>query len=183
MFLTLTLNRISGKELLCKDCLVHNGFYSAFKAFRPSLEEAMKFVRREHREAQLVVTGHSLGGALATLAGSYLRKKGIHADIYTFGSPRVGNKAFASWVSNQSNGKTYRVTNKKDPVTSLPPEVLKYTHVAPEYWFPDGLDRPDSMERCPEVGGCEGKLRSSPSDHGNDNYLGGKANSPCPVKS
>ncbi len=41
------------------------------------------------------VTGHSLGGALATIASYRLMKMGLNVrGLYTFGSPRVGNRAF-----------------------------------------------------------------------------------------
>jgi len=46
----------------------------------------------------MIVTGHSLGGAIATLAVAELISKGIQVDnLYTFGSPRVGDSNFISW--------------------------------------------------------------------------------------
>ena len=51
---------------------------------------------------QHVAAGHSLGGALATLAAYDIRKQLIKAGrssvevcCYTFGAPRTGNHAFA----------------------------------------------------------------------------------------
>lgn len=50
---------------------------------------------------QVYVTGHSLGGALATLAAFDIAKalqgvqKETHVVCYTFGAPRTGNHAFA----------------------------------------------------------------------------------------
>ena len=43
----------------------------------------------------LCITGHSLGGAIASLAALFLSREGLRVvAVYTFGSPRVGNAAF-----------------------------------------------------------------------------------------
>ena len=51
-------------------------------------------------ECDCLRAGHSLGGALATLAAydlkSRFRRLPVH--VYTFGAPRTGNKAFARWT-------------------------------------------------------------------------------------
>jgi len=66
-------------------------------------------------------TGHSLGGALATLAADrYPEAQGL----YTFGSPRVGNEAFgANFKTN-----AYRFVNNNDIVTMVPP-AIGYRHI------------------------------------------------------
>ena len=54
-----------------------------------------------HDLDQVYVTGHSLGGALATLAAHDIRSALCALPVkttvstYTFGSPRTGNHAFA----------------------------------------------------------------------------------------
>lgn len=50
---------------------------------------------------------------------------------YTFGSPRLGNKALSSFISN--SGVNFRVTHLDDPVPRLPLLLQGYTHIAPEY--------------------------------------------------
>ena len=88
---------------------------------------------------QLYLTGHSLGGALATLCAADLaaNTKFTSPSVYTFGSPRVGNPTFAGFF-NRRTGPHYRVYNSEDVVTSLPPLLYKsprtgqlyhYTHV------------------------------------------------------
>jgi len=72
----------------------------------------------------LAFTGHSLGGALATIAASrYAGTRHLEA-CYTFGSPRVGDRGFGRSVV----GPVYRVKNSHDIVTALPVGVL-YAHV------------------------------------------------------
>jgi Lipase (class 3) len=113
----------------------------------------------------VVVTGHSLGGAVATLAGAYLRDSGIPCSIYTYGSPRVGNAAFADFVTNQqqqSDGSlsTFRITHLDDPVPRLPPMLLSYRHTSPEFWLATG--DADSVSFTPDdIRVCLGIANSS----------------------
>lgn len=58
-------------------------------------------------------------------------------DIYTVGSPRVGNLDYVEFVTGQA-GSEYRATHYDDPVPRLPPIVLNYFHTSPEYWLEAG---------------------------------------------
>jgi predicted lipase len=72
----------------------------------------------------LVVTGHSLGGALATHALVALTNAGIKVDqYYSFGSPRVGDPNFFLYVKSLFPGAKWRVTHDHDPVPHLPMEI------------------------------------------------------------
>lgn len=57
--------------------------------------------------------------------------------MYTYGSPRVGNDKFASWMTGQPGGQ-WRVTHHDDPVPRLPPIFVGYRHISPEYWLSGG---------------------------------------------
>lgn len=93
--------------------------------------DAIKRLRQENPDYKLVITGHSLGGAVATLAAAVFRKQGLELTLYTFGSPRVGNEALAKYIS--ASGTNFRVTHLNDPVPRLPPLTLGYRHIEPEY--------------------------------------------------
>ena len=98
----------------------------------------------------VVVTGHSLGGAVATLtAAATLRRAGYAADLYTFGSPRVGNAVFARAVTELDFGAEYRLTHEADPIPRLPPLVFNYRHTSPEYWLRDPATTPADVVVCP----------------------------------
>ena len=78
----------------------------------------------------LFITGHSLGGAMATVASSIL----IHQDeaftsTYTFGQPRVVTRDTARMYNVEANSKTYRFQNNNDIVTRAPARVMGYSHV------------------------------------------------------
>ncbi|KNC84847.1 hypothetical protein SARC_02958 [Sphaeroforma arctica JP610] len=81
------------------------------------------------------ITGHSLGGALATLCAFELAQEfatsELELTVYTFGSPRVGNSRFAAQY-NQLVPNTHRLVNDGDPVCGLPkfmaPQFLNITY-------------------------------------------------------
>ena len=56
--------------------------------------------------------------------------------LFTFGSPRVGNAAFASFVE-RSTSASVRVTHNRDVVPSVPPTWVGFHHVATEAWQVD----------------------------------------------
>ncbi len=68
---------------------------------------------------QIFITGHSLGGALATLAMLHINTyySGRNSTLYTYASPRVGDPTFAN---NFKDLECYRVANSEDLVVSIP---------------------------------------------------------------
>jgi putative lipase involved disintegration of autophagic bodies len=62
-------------------CLVHGGFWRAMMDIRDIVIHHVSQARALHSEYRIVVTGHSLGGAITSLIGSTLRKEGFSVDI------------------------------------------------------------------------------------------------------
>jgi hypothetical protein len=104
---------------------VHDGFWTALDSVYKGL--AGEIARqRGFKGKQVFLTGHSLGGALATLCALRLQKDGYGAAaVYTYGSPRVGNDKFQSAFRL----KHQRWVNQNDLVTQLPPELAGYRPV------------------------------------------------------
>lgn len=72
---------------------------------------------KQHPDEKILLTGHSLGGAGATLYGEALVKDGVpkaQVPVITFGAPAVGNKAFAASYGNKID--LLRVYTTLDPV-------------------------------------------------------------------
>lgn len=80
----------------------------------------------------------------------------LKLDIYTFGSPRIGNAALVKYIYNQS-GKTYRITHHNDVVPRLPPMFWPfcYRHTAPEYWLGAGPEKRTSYT-ADQIQICQG---------------------------
>jgi predicted lipase len=122
---------------LCDGCSVHDGFLEAISAVRNDMLSGVASVVQAHSPSSIKVIGHSLGGAMATLAAVELAvNEYSNIVLMTFGEPRVGNKPFADWFDSQTAiTSSYRVVNQHDMVPHLPPMLLNYHHVSTEVWF------------------------------------------------
>ncbi|MGB9408306.1 MAG: lipase family protein, partial [Terracidiphilus sp.] len=114
---------------------LHAGFYCSWIDLRTQ-------ILAEIQCRKVIFTGHSLGGALATIAAADLGDFGGRPrsetcsveEVVTFGSPRVGNSAFVADYKNR-NIKTTRYVNQDDPVPWVPGLLLGYRHVCPATWW------------------------------------------------
>ena len=132
--------------VLCDKCKVHEGFLDQYGAMYLHYLDEVEKAHEQYPQHRLIVTGHSLGAALATLAAGDIRKLKdpwylANTELYTYGSPRVGNEALARFLSNQSP-LSYRVTSMHDLVPRLPPVHGHYWHTQPEYWISKDPDNP-----------------------------------------
>ena len=108
-----------------KDPAVHAGFQAALnEVWEEASEKLARY--REETENEIFFTGHSLGAALATLAIS--RSSGGNASLYTFGSPRVGNRAFAERLGSRAGLGQFRLVDRNDLVTRVPAALFWYAH-------------------------------------------------------
>jgi hypothetical protein len=106
---------------------IHGGFSRCLATEIHQIEAAL---RHRDRSKPLLVTGHSLGGALAVLASIYLTvvsKDMIPvARIYTFGQPRVGVQKFCDRLTEVFPKKIVRFVHGKDIVPHIPLTQLRY---------------------------------------------------------
>lgn len=105
-----------------KACFTHRGFTGIYTSARKELLSALAKLQPDKR---LLLTGHSLGAALATLCAADLAANTPQRpmELYTYGSPRVGDPAFVKAVA-QSVHNSCRYANPFDMVTHTPPTVL-----------------------------------------------------------
>jgi len=128
----------SSKEYLsCDGCTVLNSSLYAYDKVRFQIISRVSYFYHAYPYPKVIVTGHSLGGAIATLAAAELAKSGYNVDLITFGSPRVGNNLFAEYVNDLVSSSNYRVTYKNDVVTVNPPQARAYWHVGTEIHYTD----------------------------------------------
>jgi predicted lipase len=109
---------------------MHQGFSGAYLSVREQIHNYL----RSHSVARVIVTGHSLGGALATLCAVDLQYNfsQVAIEIYTFGAPRVGNDGFSDSF-NRRVPNSYRIINGMDIVPALPRPWQGYRHVDQEH--------------------------------------------------
>lgn len=150
--------RQAGKTMLSSyQGRVHTGFFLGWASTESEVLDVIKRWQREARAVKdakgkpkrlpLVVTGHSLGGALATVAAASLYENNVDiAGLYTFGQPRVGDRAFARQLNNNLAGRVFRFVNNNDVVPHVPPPfsirnpLRLYSHLgAVKYFDSKGL--------------------------------------------
>ncbi|MET9319479.1 lipase family protein [Streptomyces sp. NPDC003038] len=108
---------------------IHYGFGEALESVYPEVKDTIAEFRTNGQSVWL--TGHSLGGALAMLAGArlHLEDPKLTADgIYTFGQPRTCDRLLAAACNKGLAKRIHRFVNNNDIVPQLPPEPA-YTHV------------------------------------------------------
>lgn len=122
---------------------VHLGFRLVYASVRASLEQGLAAVPGNTR---VTVIGHSLGGAMATLAGPDIKRNlnQENVDICTFGGPRVGKPNFRGKFNGEI-ARCYRVTNQFDIVPHVPTIVTGWMHVGEEVEVDGNLDSPHSL--------------------------------------
>jgi hypothetical protein len=103
---------------------VHAGFLDAYQSIAQPIADWL--AATDHR--RLVLTGHSLGAAMATVAAATRPD----ARLVTFGSPLVGDAGFARLFAGND---IRRYVDCADLVTSVPPGLLGYVHVASEIYI------------------------------------------------
>lgn len=104
---------------------VHTGFSDSYQAIAQQVRDAAK---KLNPALPCYITGHSLGGALATLAALDLALHLPHLkpriQLYTYAAPRVGDPTFAAKYT-QLIPNNYRVINLADAVPLGPPENFR----------------------------------------------------------
>jgi pimeloyl-ACP methyl ester carboxylesterase len=98
---------------------VHRGFARAYGLVRDKIVEALK-----QAPGRLLITGHSLGAGIATLAAADLTER--DRMLITFGSPRVGNETFVNGLAGLA---VHRYINCCDMVTRIPPEKFDVPNI------------------------------------------------------
>lgn len=115
-----------------KNAWIHSGFMEQYNALRESVLDKIQ------PNKPVICTGHSLGGALATVAtlDIVLNKNCVNAvSCCTFGSPRVGSVFFKKLFNKHVKTST-RCVFKKDPITFTPFPV-RFRHVKGVHYFND----------------------------------------------
>ena len=127
----------------CKNCTIHTGFFTSWQNTRcrilPDIEKALQ----KYPDYELVLVGHSLGGAVAAIAALELQARGYQPQVTTFGQPRLGNVELNNFIDRtfNLNAKSAddalfrRVTHVDDPVPLLPLREWGYSMHAGEIFI------------------------------------------------
>ncbi|KAG8525457.1 uncharacterized protein KY384_009101 [Bacidia gigantensis] len=116
---------VSPEKAECANCTVHMGFMRSWQNTKPEVVPVVEELLRRYPEYRLTLVGHSLGGAVATLASLDFHGRGWNPKLVTFGEPRVGNEGLAEYIdkafaAGDDRMDMIRVTHVDDPVPLLP---------------------------------------------------------------
>jgi len=116
---------------------VHRGFRTQFEDVRDDLERLLG----SHPHTRLILTGHSLGGAIACVAAAEWAERAVPPTaIFTFGQPRTGHGEFVWFLNSRYPKNFHRFVNNRDIVPRVPPG---YEHVG-RLWKFDAAGRHDA---------------------------------------
>jgi len=143
----------------CRGCKAHTGFAEAYDELRADVHRAIA----ELNCTRLVLAGHSLGAAIATIASFDLRAAmGYKVEkTWTFGKPRIGNAEFvnsfvASATEQGVSPPLWRVVHYHDPVPRAPPHlpgIHPVAHGPLEVYYTDRASSQYIV--CPQQGAIE----------------------------
>ncbi|KAK3642291.1 hypothetical protein LTR56_010868 [Elasticomyces elasticus] len=150
-------------EPKCEGCRVHMGFHASWLITRLRILNDLEKQMLLWPGYKLTLVGHSLGGAVAALAGLDLLARGYDPTVTTFGEPRVGNKNLTSYLDERfflrerdgrddTEMKYRRVTHIDDPVPLLPLSEWGFAMHAGEIY----ISKPDLSPDVQDLEHCEG---------------------------
>ena len=131
----------SGKPLR-----THRGFQTAFNSVSSQMLAAIQALAHTRTDERIVCVGHSLGGALATMAAMFVACKvpalRDRIVVVTFGAPQVGDGAFVK-AFNERVPTCVRVVNPID----LVPRLLDAQLVQVKGYYPVGALSVDTITK------------------------------------
>lgn len=99
---------------------IHRGIHQHFHGMKDEILSILQ--EQKHNKKPIYITGHSLGGGLAQLAGLFLAHEGYSiSSVYTSASPRIGNAEFLRNMELRLFDKIFSLVTEGDLVPHLPP--------------------------------------------------------------
>ncbi|KKY29691.1 putative feruloyl esterase a [Diaporthe ampelina] len=134
----------------CLGCTCAQGYLGQYVSVQDDIVTTLTSSLASSPSYQLVVTGHSMGGALASLAAASLQGQNFTLTAYTYGQPRTGDQAYADYVDTVFTGAStmIRATHSNDGVPQIPAQSDGYRHHTTEYWESDDSSSAEGTYQC-----------------------------------
>lgn len=149
-----------------KDIEIHEGFQKTFERTADGVLAGVKNGLAKFNSTKVLVTGHSLGAAIAVMDSVMLKEEldsSIELTTTVFGLPRSGNQEWADFVDAQLGTTLTHITNQDDPVPIVPPKTFGYRHPAGEVH----INKVDANGQATDVVACDGQENENCSDGNN----------------
>ena len=107
----------------------HRGFWKSVEDIWGPADSKCRDLQ-DARKRPVFFTGHSLGGAMATIAAAkYIHEDKPFTSAYTFGQPRAMTRSASQIFNMECKPRFFRFHNNNDLVTRVPARVMGYSHV------------------------------------------------------
>ncbi len=107
----------------------HRGFWRSVEDIWEPADSKCRELQ-EQKKRPIFFTGHSLGGAMATIAAAkYIHEDKPFTSVYTFGQPRAMSRKTARIFNVECKSRFHRFHNNNDIVTRVPARLMGYSHV------------------------------------------------------
>ncbi len=124
----------------------HRGFWKSVEDVWQPIDEKCRALQQVKRRP-IFITGHSLGGAMATIAAArYIHEDKPFTSVYTFGQPRAMTRDTARIFNMECKQRFFRFHNNNDIVTRVPARLMGYSHVGTYLYISE------EKQICPEPG-------------------------------
>ncbi|CAI5445687.1 unnamed protein product [Caenorhabditis angaria] len=152
-------------------------FFDAFLfIWQGGLEQDIQEILRKYPKFEIWVNGHSMGGALASVAASYMVHEKLmkpdNVKLITMGQPRTGDYDYALWHDN-TFPYSYRIVHNRDIIAHVPPQIgpgYNLHHHRTEIWYPNDMEIGAEFHKCTSSDGyyCSATLdfNLTYNDHG-----------------
>lgn len=128
----------NGRLSFCKDCQIHKGLSKFKESLGGEFLDKIEYTLKNYPSFKIVITGHSLGAALASMVGIELKLKGYQPLVLTYATPKIFNSNLKDWVNElfesvkvhddiiqsrkvKTERGYFRVIHKNDYIQSVPP--------------------------------------------------------------
>jgi len=129
---------------------VHQGFRHASNLFLKTVRQRGELSQHLpeilENNTKIILTGHSLGGTMATLIGCHLLERGVrkeNLEVYTFGTPPIGDEKFCDYYQDKLH--LHRLVNENDVVVHLN-KLVRFQHFGEEIILPSNQGEVHSGE-------------------------------------
>jgi triacylglycerol lipase len=160
----------------------HRGFWNSVgDVWEPLYKRYLDLNPKGAKRRPIFLTGHSLGGAMATVAAARLiQMDSPFVSTYTFGQPRSMTLETSRIFNQSAMNRFFRFQNNNDIVTRMPSRIMSYSHVGtylyisedekiyndPGFWFRFIDSVEGARKSFEEIGRLDAVL-----DHNMDLYL------------
>jgi hypothetical protein len=110
---------------------VHSGFYNVFQDMKSQIHDLIENSMAEGNVKRVLITGHSLGGGVASIAAPYVKQlSSVPVDLVTFEAPKAFDKDSAAKVKKVLGpDNVIRIADENDIVTKVGHGVWTGGHV------------------------------------------------------